>query len=261
MADTKVTNLSAISQANVLAAEFYANDAGTDKKVTGTQIVASVTPSKATVSEGNTIDCSEGSCIQMAITQDRTFSFSNLEGGGVRTVVITGDYAVDFNAAYSTHFQSTLSQRTGDVKIFTVMNYGTTGSPTYLIKDAIGGQEAITVPVTRYGEDASTGTKIRFPMPFAFYIQDLLMTCSVAPVGSTAIIDINKDTTTILTNKLSIDASETTSSTAATAHSFVSTALRTFAAGDIVQIDVDQIGSSTAGQGYVVTIYGYRLGV
>lgn len=282
MADSKVSALTAVVTP-ATTDEIPVNQGGVSKKLTSEQLkelaltssttglnttatnvkgaINELVPSKGTQSESNTIDCSNGQIIGMTLTQARTLSFSNLPGGQSRTVVLTGDYAIDFNASYSLHFQNTISQRTGDVKIFTVFNYGTTGSPLYGIKDTLGGLEAIPVPITVYGSDATTGVKLRFPMPFAFYITDIKAAVSVAPSGSTLIVDVNKDTTTILSTKLSIDAGETTSSTAATPLQFASELLRSFAAEDVVQIDIDQVGSSTAGQGLCLTIYGYRLGV
>ena len=296
MANTKVTDESGITQSNVGAAELYANDVtggNADTKVTGDQLgenaltktttglgtsastakgainevntnTIAVTPTKAVISESNTIDCAQGSIIEMPLTQDRTLSFTNLDGGSSRVVVLTGDYTVDFNATYSTHFQSTITKRIGNVQLFTVLNYGTDGSPLYAIKDALGGLEAMIIPLTTYGEDASIGTKIRIPMIFPFYVTDLQADVSVAPTGATMSIDVHKDDSstneTILGDKLTIDDGETSSVTATASFTFASEALRTFAKNDILQADIDTVGSTATGQGVVLTVTGYRLG-
>jgi hypothetical protein len=60
---------------------------------------------------------------------------------------------------------------------------------------------------------------------------------------------------TILSTKLSIDASEKTSTTAAAAAVISDTALADDAE---ITIDIDQIGSSTAGKGLKIWLIGYR---
>jgi len=99
----------------------------------------------------------------------------------------------------------------------------------------------------------TTGTaKVTFRAPFAFTILGVRANVNTAPVGSTIIVDINDSGTTIMaTNKLSIDASEKTSVTAATAAGLTDTAIADDAE---ITIDIDQIGSSTAGKGLKVTI-------
>ena len=297
MADTKVKDESAIIDANVGTSELYANDVtggNIDTKVTGNQLGENaltktttglnttaddtkgainelktandaVTPTKGVIDpENTTIDCSVGQIIQMAITSDKTggnaLSFSNLPGGAGRTIVITGDYVVEFNSNYDTHFQSTLTKRKGNVQLFTVINYGTTGDPLYAIKDTLGGVEVLTIPITAYGAVASIGTKIRFPMMFPFYILSLEAYVSVAPTGAGLTINVLKDTTSILTNKLTIDATEKDSTTASTAYTFVDDPARTFAKRNIVQVDIDTVGSTLPGEGVVLVILGYRLG-
>ena len=79
---------------------------------------------------------------------------------------------------------------------------------------------------------------------------------NTAPVGSTIIVDINDGGTSIMTtNKLSIDASEKTSTTAATAAALTDTSLADDAE---ITFDIDQVGSSTPGKGLKVTLIGYR---
>jgi hypothetical protein len=68
------------------------------------------------------------------------------------------------------------------------------------------------------------------------------------------LIDINEAGTTILSTKLMIDASEKISATAATAAVISDTAL---ADNALITIDIDQIGSSTAGAGLKVYLIGY----
>lgn len=117
--------------------------------------------------------------------------------------------------------------------------------------------ESLIIAVGDETTAATTGTaKVTFRMPYAFELTDIKASCTTAPTGSTAILDVNDGGSTIMTtNKLSIDAGETTTATAATAPTLTDT---TLAADAEITIDIDQIGSSVAGAGYKVTLIGYR---
>lgn len=116
--------------------------------------------------------------------------------------------------------------------------------------------EVILLACSDETTDLTTGTgKATFRMPFAMTVTGVSASVTTAPVGSTIIVDINEGGTTILSTKLSIDASEKTSTTAATAAVISDTALASDAE---ITVDIDQIGSSTAGTGLKVKIEGYR---
>jgi len=116
-------------------------------------------------------------------------------------------------------------------------------------------EEVFIVALSDETTDLTTGTKASFNMPFAMTLTGVKANCTTAPVGSTIIVDINEAGSTILSTKLSIDASETTSTSAASAAVISDTALANDA---LITFDIDQIGSSTAGKGLKVTLYGYR---
>lgn len=97
--------------------------------------------------------------------------------------------------------------------------------------------------------------KVTFRMPYAFTLTAVRASCNTAPTGSTIIIDINESGTTILSTKLSIDASEKTSTTAASAAVISDTSLADDAE---ITIDFDQVGSSVAGTGVKVYLIGRR---
>ena len=102
----------------------------------------------------------------------------------------------------------------------------------------------------------TTGTaKVTFRMPYAFTLQAVRASVTTAPVGSTIIVDINEGGTTILSTTLSIDASEKTSTTAATPPVISDSALADDAE---ITIDIDQVGSGTAGAGLKVALIGVR---
>jgi hypothetical protein len=101
---------------------------------------------------------------------------------------------------------------------------------------------------------AGTG-KVTFRMPHAMTLTAVRASAATAPTGSTIIIDINEGGSSILSTKLSIDTSEKTSTTAASAAVISDSALADDAE---ITIDFDQVGSSTAGAGIVVTLIGTR---
>jgi len=116
--------------------------------------------------------------------------------------------------------------------------------------------ESFIVACSDETTDLTTGTaKATFRMPYAFTLQEVRASVTTAPVGSTIIVDINEDGTTILSTKLSIDASEKTSTTAATPPVISDSALADDAE---ITIDIDQVGSGTAGAGLKVALIGVR---
>lgn len=102
----------------------------------------------------------------------------------------------------------------------------------------------------------TTGTaKVTFRMPYAFTVTDVRASVNTAPTGSTILIDINEAGTTILSTKLMIDASEKTSTTAATPYVISDASLADDAE---ITIDFDQVGSTIAGKGVKVILIGHR---
>ena len=99
----------------------------------------------------------------------------------------------------------------------------------------------------------TTGTgKVTFRMPSAGTLTAVKATVTTAPVGSALVIDINEAGTSVLSTKLSIDDGEKTSATAATPPVISDSALADDAE---ITIDIDQVGSGTAGAGLKVYLY------
>ena len=104
---------------------------------------------------------------------------------------------------------------------------------------------------------AATG-KAEFQMPYAFTVTDVMMTLTTAGTGASLVtVDINDGGTTIFTTRLTTDASEKTSRTAATPF-VITSAPKTLANNAVVTIDVDVIGNTIAGAGLKVYIIGYQ---
>ncbi len=118
-------------------------------------------------------------------------------------------------------------------------------------------QEPLIIPVSDETTDLTTGTaKITFRMPYAFKLIHVRASVATAPTGSTLIVDVNENGASILSTKLSINAGEKTSFTAASAVVISDSDLTDDAE---ITIDIDQIGSSVAGKGLKVTLFGYRV--
>lgn len=101
----------------------------------------------------------------------------------------------------------------------------------------------------------SGNSKVTFRTPCAFELTGVKASVNTAPVGSPLVVDINKNGTSVLSTKLSIDAGETTSVTAAIPPVLIAT---TFASDDIISVDIDQAVGNQAGTGLKVTVIGIR---
>ena len=102
----------------------------------------------------------------------------------------------------------------------------------------------------------TTGTgKVTFRMPYAMTLTGVRCSLTTAQAsGSIFTVDINDSGTTILSTKLTIDNTEKTSTTAATAPVISDTALADDAE---ITIDIDQVGDGTA-KGLKVVLIGTR---
>ena len=102
----------------------------------------------------------------------------------------------------------------------------------------------------------TTGTgKVTFRMPYAMTLSGVRCSLTTAQTsGSIFTVDINEGGTTILSTKLTIDNTEKTSTTAATAAVISDVNLADDAE---ITIDIDQIGDGTA-KGLKITLIGTR---
>ncbi len=101
--------------------------------------------------------------------------------------------------------------------------------------------------------DLSTGTDLAYWYPEKDgTIVAVSSGCFVAPTGAVVTNDINKNGTTILSTKLTIDAGEKTSITAATPAVI---SVSSFSTGDIFSVDRDTVGSTVKGKGNIVKLF------
>ena len=96
----------------------------------------------------------------------------------------------------------------------------------------------------------ATSSKAAVRMPFAGTIRSVTTAVTTAPTGAALICDVNVAGTTVFTtqaNRPSIAASGFSDNSAAIEAG-------TFAAGDVISVDVDQVGSSVAGANLSVLV-------
>jgi hypothetical protein len=120
--------------------------------------------------------------------------------------------------------------------------------------DFVNNEQTFIIALSDETTDITTGTaKVTFRAPYAFTITSIPR-ASLATASSSGIptVDVNVAGSSILTNKLTIDANELTSTTAATAATLTSNP--TSVADDaIITLDIDVAG--TGAKGLKVTIY------
>lgn len=123
--------------------------------------------------------------------------------------------------------------------------------------DVLKPQECWCLPCSDETTAITTGVnKFRFRAPYAFKVSAVKASVNTAPTGSTILIDINDSGTTIISTKLMINASATTSVGAATPYVLSDPDI---AADALVSVDFDQVGSTVAGAGVKVYIIGNRV--
>jgi hypothetical protein len=120
----------------------------------------------------------------------------------------------------------------------------------YTIEDIVAeaaGTEVITLAASDETTVLTTGTKMTFRMPYAMTVTEVRASLTTAPTTSGLFtVDINDGGTSILSTKLSIDLTETTSTTAAVP-AVISDSLLADDAEITVDIDIVSGGLSEAG--------------
>ena len=102
--------------------------------------------------------------------------------------------------------------------------------------------------------DLTTGEKLAFDVPRACVITRVYASVKTAPAGSALTIDVEDEGTTILDAVVSISAGANNAETSTFTGSAASYVL---SKGDLLTVDIDQIGSGTAGAGAKIFLFGY----
>ena len=98
------------------------------------------------------------------------------------------------------------------------------------------------------GAQTGTGQSAIVVMPFGGTLIDVTMTARAAPFGQSLIVDINEDGTSVFTTRPEIDAGAVREDNN---HSFSDTDLDP---GDVLSLDIDQVGTDATGHGTGITI-------
>lgn len=92
--------------------------------------------------------------------------------------------------------------------------------------------------------------KSRFRAPFPITLSAVSAAIDTAPVGAAVIVDVNKNGTTVFTTQ----ANRPSIAAGANSAAEVVPDVVSVAAGDVITVDVDQIGSTTAGSDLSVMV-------
>jgi len=128
--------------------------------------------------------------------------------------------------------------------------------PVLTMEGVRGSNNSLVVPLSPLGVNATLETDLALLgqyFPYDFLIEDVVLTLSDAPTGSSFVVDIKKNGVSIFSTLLSVDATELTSTTAAVPYVLSAT---TFAKGDLITFDVTQIGATLPGRYPVIAIIG-----
>lgn len=115
--------------------------------------------------------------------------------------------------------------------------------------------EILAIAISDQTTAITTGEKFAMDMPHDFVVTRVYGSLKTAPAGSAFTVDVEDEGTTILNAVLSISAGTNNAETSTFASSAAS---YRFDKGDLLSIDVDAVGSGTAGAGCVISIFGYR---
>lgn len=106
----------------------------------------------------------------------------------------------------------------------------------------------------------TTGTAVvTWNMPYGMVLTDVKVSLVTAATGGTLFtVDLNEAGTTVLSTKVTLDASEKTSATAATPPVISDSAI---AVDALMTVDIDAVGSTIAGAGGKIYLIGTRTAV
>lgn len=130
-------------------------------------------------------------------------------------------------------------------------------SPTFNLSNCNAYKEVFIVTCSNFETDLTLDLAVGyFDFPYNFTITEIIGTAKTAPTGASIIADVNVDGSTIMTtDKVEIEATEVSSLTATTQPTITDAA---HSKGQRLTVDIDQIGSTIAGQDLEIQIIGYQ---
>jgi hypothetical protein len=193
-----------------------------------------------------------------AIGSDPALSANNVTIG--TTGIVAEGSTANTIETLLTFEDPTASDKTWTIPNATDTAVGKTTTDAFQNKDLTHASNTLPVEIGLACSDETTSlttgaAKITFRAPFAFTLTAVRANVNTAPVGSTIIVGINEAGGSVLSTDLTIDASEETSTTAATPAVISDSAIADDAE---ITIDIDQVGSGTPGKGLKIWLIGTR---
>lgn len=175
--------------------------------------------------------------------------------GGSSTLSLTSGYTIptttdisNGNTAYDKKINS-IGVSGSSTKTITLTHQDGTTSSANFTNDTLFTTIAISDETTALTTGAA---KVTFRMPIACTLTKVRASVTTAPTGANLIFDINENGTSILSTKLSIDATEKVSVTAASQPVISDSSILDYSE---MTIDIDQVGGTIAGTGAKIIIY------
>lgn len=146
--------------------------------------------------------------------------------------------------------------------LFFCVDDGSGASPEVAVWEQVGAKAAKQALIIAASDESTAlvansaspeAAAVTFRMPYAMNLTEVRASVGTAPTGAAIQVDIHEGGTSILSTKLTIDATEKTSTTAATPAVISDSALADDAEITIV---IDQVGSTIAGAGLKITLIG-----
>lgn len=155
--------------------------------------------------------------------------------------------AADISSGTITDTQVAAANKDGSTGVASMRTLGTGATQSAPGNDARFTKSAV---FSRAGNiDVSTGAG-RFVFPVAATIINVIISVGTAPTGSTIIVDVNLNGTTIFTTQANRPAIAISGNTATSATPNVTAA----AAGNYLTVDIDQVGSTISGADLTVQV-------
>lgn len=190
-------------------------------------------------------------------------AFDSIASGAKRVLVFQGALTLTHNSTSLILPTATnVITAAGDIAEFVSLGSGNWRCTNYQRADGqalagAGGTQSIIIACSDETTALAAGTsKVTFRMPYAFTLLAVRASLTTAQTsGSIITVDINEGGSTILSTKLTIDNTEKTSTTAATAPVISDANLADDAE---ITIDIDQVGDGTA-KGLKVALIGVKV--
>lgn len=227
---------------------YTVNASGAPTRATDADTGIELVNATVLVSEGTTLADTQWTCSTNApITVGSTaLTFAQISAGGggmTNPLTTTGD--IIYSSSGTTPARLGIGTNTTDVLGVA------SGIPAWVKRTPL------IIPIACSDETTAltAGTsKVTFRMPCAMTLTDIRASVTTAPTGGTLLtVDVNESGTTILSTKLTFDASEKTTTTAATPRVISDANLADDAE---MTIDIDAVGSTLAGAGLKVYLIG-----